>query len=197
MLGFPKRAILPKTPPQTITEASPSEIDLLGLNSYLRFMAMLTLELPAREKQTPFNLSRWTELLADRELAKVEGRIETDRYGRIIMSPPSGSESWEFPIRDYLSAPERLANRPGVDRMPDLDRRRRKGSRRGLGVNQAHEGVGRTTVFSPRARYLCGSAVAGQHRGGDPREGGALFRRRRQGGLALRPRRRDELFQSR
>jgi Uma2 family endonuclease len=51
-------------------------------------MAILTLELPPHKTQTPFNLRRWAELLPDRELAKVEGRIETDRYGRIIMSPP-------------------------------------------------------------------------------------------------------------
>src|SRR5437763_16208293 len=51
-------------------------------------MAMLTLELPPRKAQTVFNLRRWAELLADRELARVEGRIETDRHGHIIMSPP-------------------------------------------------------------------------------------------------------------
>src|SRR6266568_5559767 len=51
-------------------------------------MAMLTLELPPQKTQAEFNLRRWTELLADRELAKIEGRIETDRHGHIIMSPP-------------------------------------------------------------------------------------------------------------
>jgi hypothetical protein len=45
---------------------------------------MLTLELPPHKTQTAFNLRRWAELLADRELAKVEGRIETDRHGHII-----------------------------------------------------------------------------------------------------------------
>lgn len=45
-------------------------------------MARLTLELPVHEKQRGFNLRRWAELLADRELARIEGRIETDRYGR-------------------------------------------------------------------------------------------------------------------
>ncbi len=49
---------------------------------------MLTLELPPRKTRTAFNLRRWAELLADRELARVEGRIETDRHGHIIMSPP-------------------------------------------------------------------------------------------------------------
>src|SRR5437763_5823962 len=51
-------------------------------------MATLTLELPPQRTQTAFNLRRWSEVLADRELAKVEGRIETDRHGHIIMSPP-------------------------------------------------------------------------------------------------------------
>ena len=51
-------------------------------------MATLTLELPPQKTQTAFNLRRWAELLADRELAKVEGRIETDRHGHVIMSPP-------------------------------------------------------------------------------------------------------------
>src|SRR3989442_2158687 len=51
-------------------------------------MATLTLELPPHKTQTAFNLRRWAELLADPELAKVEGRIETDRHGHIIMSPP-------------------------------------------------------------------------------------------------------------
>ena len=38
---------------------------------------MLTLELPVHEKQRGYNLRRWAELLADRELARIEGRIET------------------------------------------------------------------------------------------------------------------------
>lgn len=52
-------------------------------------MPLLTIELPAQEDQTAFNLRRWSELLADTELAKVEGRIETDRHGYVIMSPPA------------------------------------------------------------------------------------------------------------
>jgi Uma2 family endonuclease len=53
-------------------------------------VATLTIELPKHEVQTVFNLQRWAELLDDRELAKFEGRIETDRHGHIIMSPPPG-----------------------------------------------------------------------------------------------------------
>ena len=51
-------------------------------------MAALTIELPPHAAQTAFNLRRWSELQSDAELAKFEGRVETDRHGHIIMSPP-------------------------------------------------------------------------------------------------------------
>lgn len=44
--------------------------------------------MPPREEQTAFNLRRWDEVLADCELRNIPGRVETDRHGRIIMSPP-------------------------------------------------------------------------------------------------------------
>jgi Uma2 family endonuclease len=59
-------------------------------------MAMLTLELPVHEKQRAFNLRRWAELLADPELARIEGRIETDRYGHVVMSPPPAPRHGTF-----------------------------------------------------------------------------------------------------
>ena len=49
-------------------------------------MAALTLELPFCQAQTVFNLRRWSELLAAPELNRLEGRVETDCHGRIIMS---------------------------------------------------------------------------------------------------------------
>jgi Uma2 family endonuclease len=36
----------------------------------------------------PDAITRWQELLADPELARLPYRIETDRFGRTIMSPP-------------------------------------------------------------------------------------------------------------
>src|SRR6266404_4821653 len=61
-------------------------------------MATLTIELPQHQAQTDFNLRRWAELLADRELAKFEGRIETDRFGHIIMSPPPAPSHGSFQL---------------------------------------------------------------------------------------------------
>ena len=66
-------------------------------------MATLTIELPSQAAQTAFNLHRWSELLADsalgRELARIEGRIETNRYGHIIMLPPPGTPHGGYQAR--------------------------------------------------------------------------------------------------
>jgi Uma2 family endonuclease len=48
----------------------------------------LTIELENSAEQTAFNLKRWAEVLADPELARLPHRIETDRHGHILMSPP-------------------------------------------------------------------------------------------------------------
>jgi Uma2 family endonuclease len=63
---------------------------------YAKNMATLTIELPPQAAQTAFNLRRWAELLADPELARFEGRIESDRYGHIIMSPPPAPSHGSF-----------------------------------------------------------------------------------------------------
>jgi Uma2 family endonuclease len=62
-------------------------------------MASLTIELPPQPTQTQFNLHRWSELLADPELARFEGRIETDRYGHVIMSPPPAPNHGSYQFR--------------------------------------------------------------------------------------------------
>jgi Uma2 family endonuclease len=56
----------------------------------------LTIELPQHQAQNDFNLRRWAELLADKELARFEGRIEPDRHGHIIMSPPPAPSHGSF-----------------------------------------------------------------------------------------------------
>lgn len=59
----------------------------------------MVIELTSQPAQTEFNLRRWDELLADTELAKIEGRIETDRHGHIIMSPPPAASHGSYQLR--------------------------------------------------------------------------------------------------
>ena len=58
----------------------------------------MTIELPSQPAQNELNLRRWEELIADPDLAKIEGRIETDRHGHVIMSPPPAPSHGNFQI---------------------------------------------------------------------------------------------------
>lgn len=59
-------------------------------------MSSQTIELRTQPEQADFNLRRWVELVSDPTLAKIEGRIETDRHGRTIMSPPPAPRHGRF-----------------------------------------------------------------------------------------------------
>jgi len=48
----------------------------------------LTIQLQSSKRQTAFNLNRWLEILKDPDLVRLPHRIETDRHGHILMSPP-------------------------------------------------------------------------------------------------------------
>ncbi len=48
----------------------------------------MTIELPHLEEQRAFNVRRWAELQQDRALARLPYRVETDRFGRLLMTPP-------------------------------------------------------------------------------------------------------------
>lgn len=48
----------------------------------------VTIELQPLETQTALNLKRWSEILDDPELARLPHRIETDRHGHIVITPP-------------------------------------------------------------------------------------------------------------
>ena len=63
-------------------------VDRLGRLPNLDYVQLMILQLKPLAEQTSFNLRRWAEILADSELAKLPHRIETDRHGHIIMSPP-------------------------------------------------------------------------------------------------------------
>jgi len=48
------------------------------------------LKLPEIHDRHAFNLARWKEICADPCLAHIEGRVESDAFGNILMSPPPG-----------------------------------------------------------------------------------------------------------
>src|ERR1700732_1215123 len=72
----------------------------LCLFPFLAYLAgvPIMIELPDLKSQTRFNLNRWAEIAGDPRLAKLPDRIETDRHGHILMTPPPG-----FPHSDRQS----------------------------------------------------------------------------------------------
>ena len=62
-------------------------------------MATLQIDPVTTAEQTAFNLRTWERLCDDPELARIEGRIETDRFGRLIMTPPPGFSHGTFQNR--------------------------------------------------------------------------------------------------
>ena len=62
-------------------------------------MQTLTVELPPQPSLTQQNLARWAEVLADAKLAGLPERIETDRFGHIIMSPPPSAHHGSYQFR--------------------------------------------------------------------------------------------------
>jgi len=55
-------------------------------------MSGVLARLPEVSDQQSFNLDRWSELENDPVFASLDCRIETNRYGQIIMMPPPGFE---------------------------------------------------------------------------------------------------------
>jgi len=54
----------------------------------------LTIEILPRDEQLAMNRQRWVSILADRSLANLAYRVETNAYGQLLMSPPaSGGHS--------------------------------------------------------------------------------------------------------
>jgi len=65
----------------------PGSIPKVALRSVLADIIFPSVQIEL-QSQTERNLARWQELTADPELARLPHRVETDRFGRVIMSPP-------------------------------------------------------------------------------------------------------------
>jgi Uma2 family endonuclease len=72
----------------SIANACPLKYFIFSFPGVPSTVPRITIELPERVSQTKFNLKRWAEILTDPTLVKLPNRIETDRHGHILMSPP-------------------------------------------------------------------------------------------------------------
>ena len=79
------------------TESNYLSVDLAQPEPVLYVeLSAVTIELPPQQTQTAYNLRLWAELIRNPQLARIEGRIETDRHGHIIMSPPPGANHGSY-----------------------------------------------------------------------------------------------------
>jgi Uma2 family endonuclease len=74
-------------------------------------MTLIT-ELPDRQKLLAMNRRRWQEVIADRELARLPYRIETNAHGQLIMTPPPSGMHSDRQTRILLEIHKRLAGHP-------------------------------------------------------------------------------------
>ena len=63
-------------------------LDRIGFFYYGPRMDVSLSDLPEIKDGHAFNQARWAELCSDAALAALDYRIETDRFGHILMSPP-------------------------------------------------------------------------------------------------------------
>jgi Uma2 family endonuclease len=78
----------------------------------------ITIEFPNLRSQTAFNLARWTEILADQQLARLPYRVETDQYGHILMSPPPAPLHGQRQAHICALSRELLPNGPTLSECP-------------------------------------------------------------------------------
>lgn len=76
-------------------------------------MSEVITQLPEVFDQEAFNLDRWSELEADPFLASLGHRIETNRFGQILLMPPSGFEHSRLQTRMTLLLQRLMETRDG------------------------------------------------------------------------------------
>jgi Uma2 family endonuclease len=137
-------------------------------------MGTLTIELPAREDQTEFNECRWAELVGDPQLARIEGRIETDRHGHIIITPPPGQRhgSLQFEVAYQLRI--RMPNGRVITECPVSTADGVKGADVAWASADALSEVGDRVLFR-RAPEVCAEVLSPSNTDAEIREKTALY----------------------
>ncbi len=73
-------------------------------------MPTLEIEIPADYHR--FNLERWTEIMANEELARFQGKVESYRHGQILMMPPASGVHSTRQSRIFRIFLEQLGGEP-------------------------------------------------------------------------------------
>jgi hypothetical protein len=160
----------------------------------LSFPVLITIELPDLASQTRFNLARWSEILADPELAKLPYRIETDQHGNLVMSPPPAPLHGQRQVDVALLLRQLLPKGRTLSECPVSTAAGVKAIDVAWLAPERTENIPRLALFE-RAPDICvETPFPFQFCRRDRPETRSLFRRRRRRGLDLQLRRIDVLF---
>jgi Uma2 family endonuclease len=137
-------------------------------------MDSLTIELPPQREQTAFNLKRWAELLTDPVVRKFEGRIETDRHGHVLMSPPAAASHGSYQSRIAVLLDQLLSHGRVVTECPIST----ADGVRAADVAWASVGCVRelgALIIFPRAPEICVEVLSPDNSAAEMREKTALY----------------------
>jgi len=137
-------------------------------------MATLTIELPPQAEQTQYNLRRWAELLADPEVAKIEWRVETDRYGHIIVMPPPAPKHGSFQSRIAYLLQTLLPNGRTITECPISTADGVKGADVAWASPECMTALGDKSCF-PRSPEICIEVISPDNTEAEIREKMALY----------------------
>lgn len=137
-------------------------------------MATLTIELPPQAARTRFNLQRWAELLADPVLAEFEGRIETDRHGHIIMSPPPAPSHGSFQAEIVFQLRTRLSHGRVLSECPISTADGVKAADVAWASQERMDELGDRVCF-PQAPEICVEVLSPSNSGAEIQEKTALY----------------------
>lgn len=137
-------------------------------------MSSLTIELPSQREQTQFNLRRWDELLDDPEISKIEWRVETDRYGHIIVMPPPGAKHGSFQSEIAFLMRSNLSQGRAITECPISTADGVKAADVAWASKESLASLGEKNCF-PRAPEICVEVLSPDNSEAEMREKMALY----------------------
>jgi Uma2 family endonuclease len=137
-------------------------------------MGTLTIELPAQESLTVTNLRRWAEVLSDPQLARFEARVETDRFGHVIMSPPPSAHHGSYQFRIGVLLDQFMKSGRVVTECPISTADGVKAADVAWASRERVEELGENVCF-PRAPEICVEVVSPANTEAELRDKMALY----------------------